>query len=427
MGPTLIFDKSTLESLNPNEAVWLDQFFIANITPLFYIETLADLEKQVKSGRTPEAVVGSLASKTPDAHSTFNAYHKSLLASELVAGAHIDVSSGRATIARGQTVTLGGSTGTVVKESPEEEAFRRWQRREFLDIERAQAKEWRRHLQEFSGESVYEAFQAWFPNWKPKSLTELKERIDRFVEESNQEGVLRLGLSLIGFVSEAQARILSRWIDLGSPPLTGCAPYFVHVCKVDLLFALGIACDLIGRERSSNRVDMAYLYYLPFCQVFSSNDTLHATLVTLFLNAGQTFVPGRYLTRGLAELDIHFRGYRPEVKSQGIAIFADYPPHDNRFLVTRLWDKYMSPKWRENLYTGMPDQTEPATRELVEKINRIARAQPSADADSPQGSDDQDFLLVERLVMKKKGKWRRYPPELADEDDAKPGTKDTLP
>lgn len=27
MGPSLIFDKSFLESLNPDEAVWLDQFW----------------------------------------------------------------------------------------------------------------------------------------------------------------------------------------------------------------------------------------------------------------------------------------------------------------------------------------------------------------------------------------------------------------
>jgi hypothetical protein len=34
-GPPLIFDKSTLQSLNPDEAMWLDQYFISVITPLF--------------------------------------------------------------------------------------------------------------------------------------------------------------------------------------------------------------------------------------------------------------------------------------------------------------------------------------------------------------------------------------------------------
>jgi hypothetical protein len=63
MGPILIFDKSTLESLNPDEAMWLDVFFNSNITPLFFVETLADLEKAVHGGRTPEDVVGNLAYK----------------------------------------------------------------------------------------------------------------------------------------------------------------------------------------------------------------------------------------------------------------------------------------------------------------------------------------------------------------------------
>lgn len=55
LGPILIFDKSTLQSLNPDEAMWLDNFFLTNITPLFFIEMLADLEKEVRSGRTPTA------------------------------------------------------------------------------------------------------------------------------------------------------------------------------------------------------------------------------------------------------------------------------------------------------------------------------------------------------------------------------------
>jgi hypothetical protein len=33
MGPTLIFDKSLLQSLNPDESALLDHFFLCNITP----------------------------------------------------------------------------------------------------------------------------------------------------------------------------------------------------------------------------------------------------------------------------------------------------------------------------------------------------------------------------------------------------------
>ena len=72
IGPILIFDKSTLQSLNPDEAVWLDNFFITNITPLFYIETLADLEKEVRAGKTPEQIVGVLSETLRSANSSCN-------------------------------------------------------------------------------------------------------------------------------------------------------------------------------------------------------------------------------------------------------------------------------------------------------------------------------------------------------------------
>jgi ATP dependent DNA ligase C terminal region len=46
-GPILIFDKSTLQALKPDLANWMDNFFMSNIAPRFFIETLADLEKEV--------------------------------------------------------------------------------------------------------------------------------------------------------------------------------------------------------------------------------------------------------------------------------------------------------------------------------------------------------------------------------------------
>ena len=82
-GPILIFDKSSLESLNLNEAVLLDNFFLSNITPLFFVECLADLEKTIRSRSTPEQLVGSLADRTPDAQACANVHHKTILAGEL--------------------------------------------------------------------------------------------------------------------------------------------------------------------------------------------------------------------------------------------------------------------------------------------------------------------------------------------------------
>ena len=88
-GSILIFDKSTPQALNPDPANWMDNFFMSNITPLFYIETLADLEKEVKAGKTPEQVVGEIAYKTPDMQAHPNLYHLTLIWGELMGKAEI--------------------------------------------------------------------------------------------------------------------------------------------------------------------------------------------------------------------------------------------------------------------------------------------------------------------------------------------------
>ena len=51
----------------------------------------------------------------------------------------------------------------------------------------------------------------------------------------------------------------------------------MHMFSVDFFFHLAIAADLISRVRpegkADNKVDIAYLYYLPFCMVFVSATT----------------------------------------------------------------------------------------------------------------------------------------------------------
>ena len=146
MGPNIIFDKSFLQSLNPDESVWLDMFFYTNITPLFYIETLADLEKEMSKGRTPEQVVGNLAHKTPDMYAVPNQHHRAILEGELSGAAIVDMRFGGPVVRGGRDTLVNGQRGAVFEQSIEEKALSRWQHMEFLDIEREQAKTWRQAL-----------------------------------------------------------------------------------------------------------------------------------------------------------------------------------------------------------------------------------------------------------------------------------------
>lgn len=116
-GPILIFDKSLLEALSPDEAVWLAQFYRVNMTPLFFVETLADLEKEVDGGRTPEHVVGRLAEKTSVMGVDANVHHSRLCAGDLM-GYRVEM---RNYVVRGggRSVQKGEQKGVIFDESEE--------------------------------------------------------------------------------------------------------------------------------------------------------------------------------------------------------------------------------------------------------------------------------------------------------------------
>jgi len=412
-GPILIFDKSALQSLNPDEAVWLDNFFLCNITPLFFIETLADLEKEVRAGRTPEQVVGNLAFKTPDMQSHPNVYHGRLLAAEL-AGMETIVMDGRLLKSGGRMVSLDRKKGFMFHRTQEEQALFRWQRHEFLDLDRQLAKVWRQGLSKVDYEEIYQSFQQWYTKGKPKDLYEVKALAERNIDETDQERSLLFGMSLLRVQEAGQNEVMKRWHDAGKPAIGEFAPYFRYVFSIDLFFYLAIAADLISRERpvgkADNKIDIAYLYYLPFCMVFTSSDNLHERVVPLFLRDDQSFVKGQELKADLHKLDEHYAAFPEEVKIRGLHHFAGRPPSETSFLVTRLWDKHL-PAWRKQ-EVEKQDLSPEAQKALVDLMNRIDKESQSSDPRERLTTEEIDYIQIKREVLRKKGKWSRFPPDV---------------
>jgi hypothetical protein len=417
LGPILIFDKSTLQSLNVDEAVWLDNFFMTNITPLFFIETLADLEKEVRKGKTPEQVVGEIAYKTPDMSPRSNVHHMALVWGELLGKGKIEM-RGLPILGRGQVVILEGCTGVVYKESPESEAFNRWREGEFLEVERGYAKQWRRELESVDLKAQKESFQGiWEKAGKPRTFEEIKALADNIIDGPEQLAVLRLGLTLMMFNGEWVEQIIAHWQSLGQPRIRDYAPYFTHVLTVDLFFYLSIAAGLIGSDRKSNRADIAYLYYLPFCMVFTSKDNLHVRVVPHFLRADQSFVNGNDLKNDLRKLDEHYSALPEEIKEQGLYGFATYPPDDDSYLVTKLWKKHMKPhspneQIKPPAFEGKTLHIPPAgsaPEEIVRVLNdfeaRAVPAGPKADF----ALENAAVVTFQSFIRQKKGKWKRVP------------------
>jgi len=410
IGPTIIFDKSTLQSLNPDEACWLQNFYRSVITPLFFVETLADLEKETKSGRSPEDVVGNIANKTPFLGAMPNVHHTHLCTGDLlgfpVKMQHVPV------IPPGRAVGSGDRSGTVYDEPPEMGALRRWQDGEFLDVERRFARQWRLALASLDLEGVYELFRrVGAGQERVTNLAEAKRRAeDLVIGRGRRYKVLQTCLNLAGVPLELHAGIIQRWKAAGGPSLPDFAPYAAHVLTVDLFFYLALAGDLIARTRPSNRVDIAYLYYLPFCMVFTSSDKLHQRTASLFLMDGQTFVGGDDLKSDLRKLDEHYASLPEEVKRQGVLRFAPHPPLDGDFLTSRLWDQFL-PGWKEQESHPIKLSRE-QERQLVEHLNSLRRGETPQETAEKGGVKVSRFTTFRREVRPVIGKWRLFPPDV---------------
>jgi hypothetical protein len=406
IGPILIFDKSTLQGLSIDESVWLDAFFYPNITPLFFVETLADIEKEAGRGRTPEQIVGNLAEKTPTGGHP-NVSHHTMCVAELL-GHKIEMKR-VPIIPSGEQVNTGIRRGIVVREPPERAALQRWQEGKFLDVEREFARTWRQALSTFDLDATYRQGRDIVDrHGRPRDLTEAKTTAMTLLNKPGSR-YFREALQALE-PADLRRRILRRWADNGSPPIEAFAPYTAHVFTIDLFFAIALGSDLISRERPSNKMDIAYLYYLPFCMIFTSHDNLHSRTAPLFLNSNQEFIGGSDLKADLAKLDRHYSVLSDEVKERGVISFAHYPPTEGDFLVSRMWDKFMGRGWREDATNTREPVPEDERRRLVEQFREISEAS-EAIAGQRFSQKEADAVVIQRSVPIRRGKWRLVPPE----------------
>lgn len=406
LGPSLIFDKSSLESLSLDEAVLMDNFYKSTITPLFFVECLADLEKRISSKSTPEQLVGSLADRTPDSQGYPNVHHMEILKGELSHQFDIKTNYGRVVMAGGERVQLGDKKGVVHRRSPEREALERWSERRFLEVERNIAKNWRTALTRIDFDAMVNAVMVHLGHWrKPKSVADAKQIADTIIDYMDDEWLIRFGLDLVG-VPEATEYVIGDWIKLRRPKLREHVPYFIFLLTVNLFFCLLLPTQLLRNVKPSHQVDLAYLYYLPFCSVFTSKDNFHAQIVPLFLNENQNFVNGAEFKEELKRLNEYYSALPEEVQKTGLINFAQYPPDDTSFLTTRLWDKYL-PRWREIKAKPKEPRDPESEKRLIEELDRLSDSAELQPHDE-RNSDKLDYFTVINSVRMRKGKWRRF-------------------
>jgi hypothetical protein len=134
-----------------------------------------------------------------------NAHHLHILQAELHRQFNFKNVLGRVAIAGGRRVQLGDKKGVVYQQSVEAEAFMRWSRPEFLEVERDMAKRWRRSLTAVDFKAMVTRVSEEIGPWRlPKSLADAKHIADTVIDYLDPEFLLTFGLDLLGVPRESE-------------------------------------------------------------------------------------------------------------------------------------------------------------------------------------------------------------------------------
>lgn len=418
MGPVALFDKSFLQSLSVDESVWFDHFFLPVVCPVFFVETLADLAKQRPSGsRSPEDEVRVIAEKTPVLSGAPCVHHMHICIQNLLGQKAPQL--GQIPVAGGRPVRgANEKPGVVFEKLPEAEAFARWKSGRFQDVERDIASNWRAMLSELNLPEVAHRMRAL--GITPKSCKSVEEAYGiaaALVHSRNQpEQQLELLFAFVPVPTPIGAAIAHRWSKAGFPPLSDYASYAAHVLMVELFFQIALAANLISEDRPSNRADIAYLFYLPFCNIFVSGDKLHRRCTPVFLRKQQDFVWAPDLKADLARINRELMTTSEAQREEGLHKLAPRPLGDSSNLVVSLWQKHAR--------NSDPDRTTDlalspeANRKLADYVNSFAKAPDAPDIAEIQ-DNELSSVTIKHSVPVKKGSWWLIPKRVAEAERRK--------
>lgn len=366
----------------------------------------------MKRGKSAEQIVGEIASKTPETGGVPNVHHMELYLSSLM-GIPTTM-DGRPILAGGRPVKHEGKNGFNFDISPEAKAFSRWQEGEYLQVEHDFAKSWRAQLQSmtFEGSAIY-AMKLGIDIKECKNINDAYAAASKIIKTTGKPyKLLEFVLTSLAVPQEYHQKIVKRYQINGFKPFSTFAPYAAFVVKIEIFFHICVSRGFISPDRPSNKIDVSYLYYLPFCQIFISSDKLHRSIAPLFMRDDQKFIWGQDLKEDLKNLNKYYMLFPEEVKDMGIPSFASSPPPDGDFLTSKLWD-FMNPEWR-NKDEGRTEPSAEADEKLLKHLKGFTNAETLPPEDVDFEPNEIEGLSLQRNIHKRKGSWYQVPKDLKD-------------
>jgi len=330
MGPTLLLDKSAFQALTSSEMHKITKYFDWNRVVILYFEILGDYSKKAKTASFRNEV-SILADKVSVIDSYQNEYHGTLCVANLL-GDVVKI-DGRPIVAPTTIRTLDdGQIAALTDETSFCEMIYRWQRGDFKKVDEYLANLWK-NIKDNSKADLQCLTSNHIIIPKSTSIDELRVEIDKLLQNPNIQSVfLNIFLSYLDVDSTTKYAIKNR-LKQCPYSLQKVAPYAFYCLRAFALFLGANKFNLITR-RPTDRIDLEYLFYLPFCHVFSSNDKLHKKLSPILMRKDQVFLSGDDLKRGIQEIET-----LPKHTEFMNTICAPIPPMPKESIIRDVWIK----------------------------------------------------------------------------------------
>ena len=339
--PTIMIDKSTFEPLSYPETICMGRYYVPVNTHVLLSEIGADLKKDFSKDfdgkRTAEEVVSKLANRLHGLH-RFNTGWYTLLGLSLL-GEKIPV-EGMAPIYLDAkaTYTPGIGRGIYLEEQQERKTLRAWANGEFSESDYEMAKRWRAGIENIDLIQQRDLGNE-LQSLKAKSMEDIPEMVKDLLDNpAYQLELMQFLVKLAGVSEEASTEIFNRWNRCSMLPIQDFSQYGYYCLKVYFTFWWALFSGLVG-PRATHCIDLHYLYELPFCRIFSSNDKFHKKLAPLLLTDGQIFITGTDLKSDLKRIE----EYVDSVRERGPFPFP-YPPDWDDSFTNQVWRECVIPR-----------------------------------------------------------------------------------
>lgn len=237
-----------------------------------------------------------------------------------------------------------------------------------------------------------------------KTLEDAKEIGEGIVTQTGYSFErIKVIFEILGISSQSFISVWDRWGLSGFPSLKSFAPYASFLVELEVFYFIGAASNLFSAKKITNKIDLAYLYYLPFCMMFVSSDNFHRRSAPLFMRDDQLFIWGPDLKKDLYNIDQYYEKFPPEEKEKGLYAFADHPPKKGEFLVTKLWDRFL-PKWRD-IFEHRPRISKEVERHLIEHVHKFADKPTLTEKEIDFDPSNPDAMILQHKIRHRKGKW----------------------